>query len=90
MKITKYDEAFDLIGITPNDKINSMIKRLEIAGRKEKNICYAIWKGKDKIISFRGDSRFYSILENEIKKWCFGKNDPRWEEYNRKIASGLI
>jgi hypothetical protein len=35
-------------------------------------------------MQFRGDSRFYSILENEIKKWSWSKDDSRWADYNKR------
>ena len=79
IKIVNYEEAFDLINVNRNEKINAMLKRLESEGRSEKSISFSIWKCHEKIMRFRGDERFYFILENEIKKWSWDRNDPRWK-----------
>jgi hypothetical protein len=63
-----------------------MINRLEGEGHSEKSICFAIWKAQDKLLKFRQDTRFLSILENEIKKWSWPKGDPRWDKYYEKKA----
>ncbi len=83
-RITTYSQAFDLINICPNDRIKSILKRLENEGRTERSICFAIWKSHEKIMQFRGDQRFYSVFENEIKKWSWGRDDPRWADYNKR------
>lgn len=83
MRIIKYEEALDLIRVPMNDKIKDILKKLESEGRKEKSICYAIWKSQDKIIQYKCDNRFYSIFENEIRKWSWSYNDPRWKSIKR-------
>jgi hypothetical protein len=84
VRITTYDQAFNMLNIRPNDRMKNIIKRLSSEGRSEKSICFALWKSQDKIMQFRGDSRFYSVLENEIRKWSWGKNDLRWDNYNKR------
>lgn len=71
MRITNYEDAFDLISISYNDKAKYYINQLEHEGYKEKNICFAIWKSQDKLLQFRNDSRFWSIFINEIIKIVF-------------------
>ncbi len=75
MRINKYEEAFDLLGVKYTESTKERLKFIEKKGYKEQNICYAIWKGQDKIMAFRGDSRFWSILENEVIKHAF---KSRW------------
>ena len=71
MKITRYAEAFDLINVKLTDKALDKLKAIESEGYKEKNICYAIWKGQEKIMSYRNDERFWSVLANEVRKYAF-------------------
>ncbi len=84
VRITTYAEAFEMLNIRPNDKIKGIVSRLEHEGRSEKSICYALWKSQEKIRKFRGDPRFYSVFENEIKKWSWSRDDPRWIDYNKR------
>lgn len=85
-RIETYSQAFNYLGITPNPKIRSIIQKLESEGRSEKSICFALWKSCDKIRSFTHNDRFYSVFENEIKKWSWNKNDSRWIDYNKRKA----
>lgn len=85
-KIEKLVDAFSLIDVTPNQRIKDLVKKLQQEGRSEKSMCFAIWKSQDKLRDFRNDTRFYSILENEIKKWAWSRDDPRWTEYNKRKA----
>jgi hypothetical protein len=71
MRITSYAEAFDLINVKLTDKALNKLKVIESEGYKEKNICYAIWKGQEKIMSFRNDERFWGVLANEVRKYAF-------------------
>lgn len=71
MKITNYEEAFEFISISYNDKAKYYINQLEQEGYKEKNICYSIWKSQDKLLQYKNDSRFWSIFMNEIRKIAF-------------------
>jgi len=71
VKITRYAEAFDLINVKLTDKALDKLKAIESEGYKEKNICYAIWKGQEKIMSYRNDERFWSVLANEVRKYAF-------------------
>ena len=71
MKIIKYEEAFDLINVTITDKTKEYLRSMQKEGYSERSICYCIWKSHDKIMKFRDDARFYSILSNEIRKYGF-------------------
>ena len=85
-RITSYAEAFDLINVSYTDKVKERMHKYEQEGHTEKSICYTIWKKSDKLMSFRGDSRFWGVLENELKKYSWTTNDPRWETYNKNKA----
>jgi hypothetical protein len=80
-KIVTYKDAFELIGVKQGDKINSLIKSMESEGHTEKSISFSIWRSREKLRAFKNDSRFLTILKNEIRKWSWPKNDPRWIEY---------
>jgi hypothetical protein len=73
IKIEKYQDAFDLISISYNDKAKYYIKQLEQESYREKNICFAIWKSQDKLLQFRSDDRFWNIFMNEVRKIAFKK-----------------
>lgn len=68
MRITTYEEAFDLINVAYNDKAKSIIEQLNNEGYKEKSIAFCIWKSQDKIMSFIYDNRFWNVLINEVRK----------------------
>lgn len=74
MKIAKYAEAFDIIGVSMGDKVKNFIKALEAEGYYEKSICYAIWRGQEKIMQYKGDPRFLSVLQNEVRKYGFKRS----------------
>ncbi|HYE12188.1 MAG TPA: GIY-YIG nuclease family protein [Patescibacteria group bacterium] len=80
-KITTYAQAFELLGITNNEKMQQTIERLTKEGHSEKGICFSIWRSQDKLLKFKGDQRFYSVLENEVRKYSWPKDDPRWQAY---------
>jgi hypothetical protein len=84
VRITTYDQAFELLGVQQSAKIKSILAKLEKEGRNEKSICFALWKSQESIRKFRGDPRFYAVFENEIKKWSWSRDDPRWKEYNQR------
>jgi hypothetical protein len=84
--ITKFEEALHLIGALQNKRVWDIVRRLEREGCSEKSISFAIYKSQEKILTFKGDGRFYSVLENEIRKWSWAKSDPRWIEYNKRRA----
>lgn len=42
-------------------------------------ICYAASRAREKLLGFVGDSRFQSIMINEVRKHAYKKNDPRWK-----------
>lgn len=88
-RVTTYAQAFlGVLGIPMDDKIKAFIKRLEQDGHTEKGISFSIWRSRDKLNAFLNDKRFMSILENEINKWSWKKDDPRWIEYwNKKKES---
>jgi len=81
-RITKYEEAFEgVLGVKINDKIKLFIEKMEQEGHTEKSISFTIWKTQDKLLVYKNDSRFFTILESEINKWSWKKDDPRWQEY---------
>lgn len=86
MRATNYAEAFDMINVKLTDKVMTFLKTLEAEGYTEKSICYAIGKSENKIMQFRGDTRFLSVIANEVRKNTWTKQDPRWKEYNAKKA----
>jgi len=82
LRITTYEQAFEgLLGIPFDDKLKNFVKKLEEEGHTEKSISFSIWKKQDKLRVFRNDPRFLSVLKNEIEKWSWKKDDPRWVEY---------
>jgi len=84
-RVTTYSQAFiGVLGIPIDAKIKVFLKRLEQEGHTEKGISFGIWRSQDKLNSFKNDRRFMSILENEINKWSWRKDDPRWTEYWNK------
>lgn len=86
-RITTYQQAFNLIRVQVDDKVKQLITTLESEGHTERSIAFSIWKSQYKLQAFRNDSRFWNILRNEINKWSWKKDDPRWQEYwDRKNA----
>lgn len=83
-RIETYVKAFGLIGVGSNQRIKSLLRKLESEGRSEKSISFAIWKSQEKLRSYKNDNRFYSVLENEIKKWAWSTHDSRWIEHNKR------
>lgn len=85
VRVTTYKQAFEgVLGMPIDDKVNGYIKKLESEGFVEKGIAFAIWKKQEKLMVYRKDSRFFPILRNEVKKYCWKKDDPRWDEYWKK------
>lgn len=81
-RVTTYKEAFEgVLGMKFDEKLKEFIKKKEAEGHTEKSICFTIWKMQHKLCVFKGDSRFLSVLNNEIEKWSWKKDDPRWDEY---------
>lgn len=80
IKIINYSQAFSLLYMNLSADILARMNRIEKEGYTERSICYAIWKAHDKLLRFKGDNRFWGILQNEVYKYAFKKNDPRWEE----------
>ena len=86
MRVTTYAEAFDMINVRLTDKVKVFLNGLEKEGYSEKSICYTIAKSEAKIMQFRGDSRFLTVIANEVRKNVWTRNDPRWKEYNERKA----
>lgn len=86
-KITTYEEAFEYIGIPCTEKVKERMKKYEEEGHTEKSICFTIWKKAEKLMDFRMDSRFWSVFDNELRKYSWTKDDPRWGGYNRRKGS---
>jgi len=84
VRITKYEQAFDMLMIPMSNKAIGIIARLEKEGHTEKSICFAIWKEEESLFKYRRDQRFWGIFVNSIKKWSWPKGDPRWDDYWKK------
>lgn len=84
VRISTYKQAFNLIRVIPDESIRVVIKKLELEGHNEKSIAFSIWKSQEKLKTFAYDKRFCNILINEVHKWSWGKNDPRWDSYWKK------
>ena len=82
-RIVNYDQAFSLIDAPMTERVKFILKKLEQEGHTQRGICYAIWREQEKLLSFRRDNRFCSILENAIRKWSWPKNDKRWVSYHQ-------
>ena len=83
---TQLEDAFEDLLQTPllyQDKQKHLMPLMK-EGRNEKSMCFAIWKSREKILQFKGDSRFWGIIKNEIRKWSWTYSDPRWEDYNKR------
>jgi len=84
VRITTYEQAFDLISVPYDSKAIAMLARLEKLGHSEKSICYAIWRENEKLYKYRKDERFWGIFYNSVKQWSWPYGDPRWQEYWKK------
>ena len=84
-RVSTYTQAFlGVLGIPIDTKIKGLLNKLEQDGHTEKGISFSIWRSQDKLNAFKYDRRFISILTNEINKWSWKKDDPRWTEYWNK------
>lgn len=74
-------QAFEVLCFPYTPKTEASIEKLKKAGYAEKCIVYALsnWDTQDKMLSFRGDPRFISVFENEVRKRAFKNGDPRWQ-----------
>jgi hypothetical protein len=89
-RVTTYRQAFmGVLGIPFDEKLQNLVKRLEKEGHTEKGISFSVWRSRDKLNAFCKDKRFMSILENEINKWSWKKDDPRWTEYWKRKNEAL-
>lgn len=66
------------------DKANIIFDMLLKEGYSERGICYGASRAENKILKFVGDSRIYSILANEVRKYALKSGDPRWDSKKRK------
>jgi hypothetical protein len=79
-KIKTYQQAFEeVLGIKFDEKLQTCVKYLEKEGYAERNIAYVVWKFQDKLSIYIGDTRFYTILQNEVRKNA--KNQDYWNAY---------
>lgn len=89
-RIETYKQAFEeVLGIKFDSSLKAFVEKLEKKGHTEKSISFAIWRTKDTLREYipSSDITFFSFLEvlrNEINKYSWTKNDPRWTEYKRK------
>ncbi len=65
---------------TDRDKISDILLR---EGYTVQGICYAASRAEEKLYKFVDDPRFVAIFINEVKKYSYKKNDPRWGSKNK-------
>lgn len=84
VNVKTYKEVFEVIlGIKFDEKLQKCVKYLETnEDYDERSIVYAIYISQDKLSAYIGDSRFYSILQNEVRKHAHTKT--YWREYWKK------
>lgn len=84
VEVKTYKEVFEVtLGIEFDEKLQKCVKYLEInEDYDERSIVYAIYMSQDKLLKYIGDSRFYSILQNEIRKNA--RTKTYWREYWKK------
>lgn len=89
-KIITYKQAFEeVLGIEFDVRLKEFVLNLEKQGHTEKSIAFAIWRTKDILrnclpfsdITFFG---FLEVLRNEICKFSWTSDDPRWNEYKKR------
>jgi hypothetical protein len=83
-KLTTYSRCFELLGIPYDDKAKRVISMLEKEGHTEKSIGFAVYKTEEKLLIYRGDKQFWNVFVNEVRKWSWPKDDPRWIEYSKR------
>lgn len=84
-RVTTYKQAFEgELGLVFGGKLKAFVAKLEREGHTEKSICFTIWKKQEKLSIYKHDPRFFSILANEVNKWSWKKDDPRWKDYWQK------
>jgi len=81
-----YQQLFSDSGfaIPLTNYVKNRLSWIEKQGWTERGICYAASRSFDKLYEMRRDSRFWSVFYNEVKKWAFKKDDPRWESFNKE------
>lgn len=88
VEVKTYKEVFEVIlGIKFDEKLQKCVKYLETnEDYDERSIVYAIYISQDKLLAYIGDSRFYSIIQNEVRKYARTKTYWReyWEKKNAK------
>ena len=87
-RITTYQQAFEeVLGIAFDERLKKFVTGLEKDGHTEKSISFAIWRTKDELEKYVsmlfevGFDNFLVVLKNEICKYSWTKDDPRWEKY---------
>jgi hypothetical protein len=84
-RITTYEDAFTkVLEMEFTEPLRKFVKGLEAEGHTEKSISFTIWKKQEKLKVYKHDERFRAILRNEVNKYSWKKDDPRWEEYWNK------
>jgi len=80
VEVKTYQQAFEVVlGIKFDEKLQKCVNGLEAEDYDERSIAYAIYTSQDKLLIYIGDSRFYSILQNEVRKIAHTKT--YWREY---------
>lgn len=83
VEVKTYKEVFEVtLGIEFDEKLQKCVKYLETEDYDERSIVYAIYISQDKLLKYIGDSRFYGILQNEVRKYA--RTKTYWREYWKK------
>lgn len=88
MDIRKYSCGKTLEQVFMNFRVNQKDREkisnfLLMEGYTIQGICYAASRAEEKLYKFVDDPRFASVFINEVKKYAYKKNDPRWELKNK-------
>lgn len=66
------------------DKTRNLIYNTALnEGYSELALCYIAVISEEKLLKFLGDNRFAGIYLNELRKYAYKNNDPRWDERRR-------
>jgi len=78
-----FDEVRRWLNIKDEDA-EIITKTLYGEGYSERAICYTAALSEEKLLNYVGDSRFASILINEVRKRAYKNGDERWGNYKLK------
>lgn len=79
---TDVNQVFDYLRIK-KEKREWIIKQLQSEGYTKQSICYAAARAEEKLYRFISDDRMPTILMNEVRKYAFKRDDPRWNRIKK-------